>query len=98
MTLEEYKNKLKEIKNKADEETKKLHIKYAYENRVANIGDIIIGDYENIKVESFRYSVYSEICTISYFGLKLKKNLEPFKNADKTVLYHDRIKEVIKNN
>ena len=97
MEREEYFKRIKEIDEIAKKEKEKIHIQFAFENRKANIGDVVRSDYGTlIKVSKLRYYMEFDICKIRYEGAMLKKNFQPMKNNKIDVVSEDRVVDIYK--
>jgi hypothetical protein len=93
---EELKNEIVVIRRKTDDMIKNLIIEHAklfqYE-----IGDVI-EDHQNFGViESIRYSVSTFSLEFDIIYTCSKKNLLPFKDTEKCVIYHSNILRITKN-
>lgn len=96
MNKEEYLNKIKLIEHEAKIKKNTISKNYAIEHKLASIGDIVTDHYQTIKVESigWGYPFRGDTPKASYSGVKLKKNLTPYKSGEICRVYDGNIKTV----
>jgi hypothetical protein len=93
MTKEEYDNKMKEFKLELFKKIRKLNVCFSHKNNPYNIGDIIEDHYHIIKIETIIvYGGLSKYPTCKYSGIRLKKDLSPFKSGEKALMYQSNVK------
>ena len=94
MTEQDFDAEIIRIESEAKIQKNKLYIKYAESNRTNNVGDIITDHLCTIKVEKFvvRFPGLSRYPSIVYSGIKLKKDLTPYKNGDWDTIWQSNIK------
>lgn len=92
MTLQEYKNRLKESEDKHRAEIRALRIEFALKNATHTKGDIVTDHIGSIKVDAVCCGAYGDPQTI-YYGVELKKDLTPRKDGAKRWVYQSSIKQ-----
>lgn len=94
MTKEEYIKERAILENKNNISLRKLGSKFAIENNSVNIGDIINDHMSTIKVDKIQVINAISNPLLVYTGIKLKKNLNPFKSGEKTSIYQCNLKRI----
>jgi len=87
--------KIDEINKKCNYEMNKLHKKFALSNNPYKQGDIIQDHCQIIEIKeiSITKSILSKVPYCIYKGLKLKKNLEPFKSHENASIHQINIEK-----
>jgi hypothetical protein len=94
MEINEYKEKLKVLKDEYDLKVKSLHIEYAKSNRKYEIGDKVTDHIGSIIVEKFKVEInFNGLPSTIYIGKELKKDGKFKKNNDIRHVYESNIKE-----
>ncbi len=93
MNKEQLDKELKALEKDYEEARKAVIRKFIIENNPYEIGDIIRDHYHTIKIESWKYHINSK-CAV-YYGVELKKNLEPTKRQDDTRMWQSNVEEKI---
>lgn len=97
MTLEEYRDKLNELKQRFDEEKKKLDKQYALANNEIEVGDIVIDHCRILRVERIAVVLCENIPGCYYYGVELRKSdMQPKKKQDDACIWQRNIKKIIK--
>lgn len=100
MTLQELKDKEREIREEADIKCQNLRIEYAKEHNHVKIGDILIDHSQKILVKDFGVTLYGYSTgepEMIYIGPLLKMDNTPLKNANQGKIYQSNItKHIIK--
>ena len=91
MTLQEYKNRLKESEEKHRAEIRALRIEFALKNATSTKGDIVTDHMGSIRVEAISCGSYGDPQTV-YYGIELKKDLTPRKDGAKRWVYQSNLK------
>jgi len=92
MTEQEFREKENVLNKKHSKEKEALHIEYANSNNPYKRGDILEDHYQIILVDEIKYSIgVSGLCKCIYRGVKLKKNLKPFKSEEKSSMYQGHV-------
>lgn len=97
MELAEYKEKVRIIKKRADEQICVVAKEYAFSHNVVSVGDIVTDHIGSIKVEQIKYTM-DDIPACVYYGQELKKDKTPKKIQSTrrvhsaNMLQHDRQK------
>jgi vacuolar-type H+-ATPase subunit F/Vma7 len=75
MTLQEYKDKLQEIKNETTKKEQTLAIEYAKANNPYKVGDIVTDHIGSVIVEKMNYTItLNNIPCVVYVGSELSKD------------------------
>lgn len=91
MTIEEYRQKRKELRERHWREEKELAKEYALANNPYSIGDLVTDHIGSIKIEKIQISEdISGPCCV-YYGLELKKDGTPTKRGEKRHVYQTNI-------
>lgn len=99
MEVEEYKEKLKQIRDEALQKEKDLNREFAKSNRKYSIGDIISDSGCTIKIEKYGIDFdSSRLPVIYYLGTLLKKDLTPMKKPTTRSVWPSNICEPIVKN
>lgn len=99
MEVDEYKLKIKQIRDKALEDEKQLNREFAKSNRKYSVGDIISDTSGSIKVEKYGIDFDSNRLPVLYYmGTELKKDLTPFKKHSIRAVWPSNICEPIVKN
>lgn len=95
MTIQEYKEKQKELKAEYTKKEQALDIEFAKANNLHKVGDIVTDHVGSIEVEriSYGYSIESIPCVI-YIGTELKKDGTKKKNDSVRNVYSTNIRKV----
>lgn len=88
MTIQEYKEKQKELKDEFYKKEQALDIEFAKANNLHKVGDIVTDHIGSIEVEriSYGYSIDYIPCVI-YIGTELKKDGTKKKNGSVRSVY-----------
>ena len=92
MTLQEYKNRLKESEDKHRAEIRALQMEFALKNAIHTKGDIVTDHIGSIKVDAISCVAYGDPQAV-YHGAELKKDLTPRKDGAKRWVYQSNIKQ-----
>lgn len=94
MTLEEYKNRLKEIADERLSKEKVLAKEYANANNPYKVGDIVEDHIGKVLVEQIQYSydIFHMPCAV-YIGSELKKDNSKKKNDSKREVYQTNLRK-----
>jgi uncharacterized protein (UPF0303 family) len=95
MTIQEYKEKQKELKAEYTKKEQALYFEFVKANSPYKVGDIVTDHIGSIEVEriSFGYSIDSMPCVI-YIGTELKKDGTKKKNNSVRSVYSTNIRKV----
>ena len=95
MTIQEYKEKQKELKAEYTKKGQALDIEFANANNPYKVGDIVTDHVGSIEVEriSYGYSIDYVPCVI-YIGTELKKDGTKKKNDSVRNVYSTNIRKV----
>ncbi len=96
MTEQEYYSELKQIEEDYKSSKMKLYEKFAKENRIYELGDIIKDHCKTILVEKFGVNKTFELPQPIYIGAELKKDLTPKKNQDTGYVYGNSNTQLLK--
>ena len=93
MTIQEYKEKQKELKAEYTKKEQALDIEFANANNLHKVGDIVTDHVGSIEVEriSYGYSILSIPCVI-YIGTELKKDGTKKKNNSVRSVYSTNLR------
>ena len=82
-----------EVHKKFSLEMKKLNREYAYSNTNVKVGDIISDHNGTIKVDDigWAFSYMETLPGCLYSGIRLKKDLTPYKSKERETIYHGNI-------
>jgi hypothetical protein len=97
MTLDEYKQKIKEIDIESESKKADLAKQYALANNYVSIGDILIDHYQKIRVVTIRVNHNWRNPQCIYSGPLLTKQGREFKSGRKGYIFQGNIKEHIIN-
>lgn len=92
MTLDELNSIEDKIRKEADEKTRKARVEYAKANQKFKIGDILIDHAHTVLVESAHVDMNFSSPTTVYRGVRLKKDLKPFKSGEIVSVWEDNVK------
>lgn len=103
MTKEEYDKTKLTFENEHSKNIKSLGRKYAISNSTVKKGDILRDHSGIIEVDNIKwgFSYMSKYPMCIYSGIKLRKDLKPYKSGERDTLYQSNLTEVkndIKNN
>ena len=88
MTEQEYFKERSEINQKRDDDLSALAKRYVSENAQFNKGDIIKSPYEIILIVSVNISsLRNGTPDYYYYGIKLRKDLSPYKSGEMTAIH-----------
>lgn len=95
MTLEEYKNRLKEIAKEKDAKEAQLTKEYVEANNPYKVGDIVEDHIGKILVERivFTYTTLGMPCAL-YFGYELNKDNSPKKKGSIRGVYQTNLRNI----
>lgn len=104
MNKEEYEIRTKELREKHNNEKRKLDIEFAKSNQKYQIGDFVKDSYSNMIIKIDKVNLYyswgnglpemeysGEVYTIK--GIKAKRNLRETTFADRSMLYEFKVKD-----
>lgn len=95
MTLEEYKNRLKEIAKEKDVKEALLAKEYVEANNPYKVGDIVEDHIGKVLIERIRFAyALSGIPCAVYFGSELKKDNSQKKNGSKRDVYQTNLRNI----
>lgn len=99
MTKEEYLSAKNQLFKEFERKQRELDIKYALSNNDIEIGDIVSDNINTIKVEKIHVDTpwRGNMPRAYYEGIRLTKQLKPFKNGDK-IYIHNVMKRIRKDN
>ena len=93
MTLQEYKDKLQEIKNETTKKEQTLAIEYAKANNPHKIGDIVTDHVGSVIVEKMNYTMtFNNIPCVVYVGSELNKDGTKKKKNSVRNVYQNNLK------
>ncbi len=94
MKREEYQDKMEALELKHSKAKEALHIEYANANNPYKKGDILQDHHQIILVDDVGYSIGVDgLCSCTYRGLKLKKNLNPMKSGEYDTMWQGNVKQ-----
>lgn len=95
MTIQEYKEKLQEIKNEAIKKEQILAVEYAKANNPYKVGDIVTDHVGSIQVERITYTMdINNIPCAVFIGYELNKNGSKKKIDSLRNVYQTNIRKV----
>ena len=94
MTEQDFDAEIIRIESEAKIQKNELYLKYAESNRTNNVGDVITDGSSTIEIKKHvvRFTGLSRYPDIVYSGIKLKKDLTPYKNGDWDTIWQSNIK------
>jgi len=94
MTEQDFDAEIIRIESEAKIQKNELYLKYAESNRTNNVDDVITDGSCTIEIKKYvaRFTGLSRYPSIVYSGIKLKKDLTPFKNGDWDSICQSNIK------
>ncbi len=88
MDKEQYLTKKKSIQADFDSEMLGINSAYAFSNSPVEVGDIVTGHYQTIKVDKIKLSAgRGELPQCVYFGAVLTKKGEPRKDGERNQVW-----------
>ena len=96
MNKEEYFQQVKLIEHEAKIKKGVLSKNYAMASKVASIGDVVTDHHQTIMVEAlgWGHSFRGDVPQARYTGVKLKKDLTPYKSGELCTVYEGNIESV----
>jgi hypothetical protein len=92
MTKQQYDEQMEQLKNEFNEKKKNVMRYYVAANNPYKIGDIVTDHIGTIKIEKITVGqAFSKYPCAVYFGIELKKNLEPKKSGNKRSVWQTNI-------
>lgn len=91
MEKDELNRQIASIKAECESKIADVRMKYAKENQMFKIGDVVAQNKCVIEIEKIKYSLYSDPPEAVYFGVWLKVNGEPNKKNEIAVIYQSNI-------
>lgn len=100
MNLTELRAKVFAIEEAAKKQIIELEKKYAFNNGLVKVGDIVTDHYHSIIVDGIFYAGKSfesfDAPELKYVGVRVKKNGEPFKSGERSVVFQSNIRSIDK--
>lgn len=97
MTLEEYNQKIKELKEETILKESKINMEYAFSNNPYKVDDIIEDHIGKIKVEKIKYTsgsnMFNSFPECVYYGTVLKKDGTPTKKQEIRQVWQSNLKK-----
>ncbi len=95
MTLDEYKEKIKEAEKYYEALKRSIQREYAYSKSTVKIGDTVTDHIGSVLVETIGLHIeYDGTPSCLYSGLELKKDGTPTKKLTKRTVYQGNLKDV----
>ena len=93
MTQKELENKISEIKRDCKEREMATYRQYVKENAKYKIGDIVTDGRDTIRIATISFHLIGTCSpSIFYYGPKLTKSGEPFKDGSLSAVFESQIK------